>query len=105
MIEFDSATIYVQSATTLEDKIARYDAIITALETSVLAASEKAGVSEYSLDDGQVKIKSVYRNPDEVAATIKAFMAIREVYVNRLNGRHMRLVDSKNFVRNRRYGR
>jgi hypothetical protein len=105
MIEFDSAAIYVQSATTLRDKIARYDAVITALETSVLSASEKAAVSEYWLDDGQVKIKSIYRNPNEVAASIKAFMAIREIYVNKLNGRHIRLVDSKNFIRDKRYGR
>lgn len=101
MIEYDSASIYVDSATDLRTKITRIKSVIAALETTALTAAEKGAVSEYSLDDGQVKIKTTYRNPKEVSDSINAFEAILQRYVNQLNGRHIRLVDSKNFLRKR----
>lgn len=104
MIIYDSAVVYIQTATTLKDKIAKLDAIITALETSALTAASKSAIQEYQLDDGQTKIRTMYRNAKEVADSITAFETIRQRYINQLNGRMTRLVDSKNFT-NRRYGR
>lgn len=104
MIIYDSAAIYIEIATTLKDKIAKIDAVITALETSALTAAGKGAIQEYSLDDGQTKIRTVYRNAKEVADSISAFETIRQRYINQLNGRMTRLVDSKNFT-NRMYGR
>lgn len=104
MIEFDSSAIYIDCATTVREKIARIDAIITALETTALKAAAAGNLSEYWLDDGQTKIKTVYRNPAEVEASISAFEKIRQRYINQLNGRVIRLVDGKNFI-GRRYGR
>lgn len=97
MVYYDSAEIYVQSATTLKAKIARIDAIITALETTALKAAANENISEYMLNDGQTVIKTVYNGSDAVAKSIEAFERIRIRYVNRLNGHSFRLVDSKNF--------
>lgn len=94
---FDSADIYVQSGTTLRAKILKIDAIIAALETSALKAAAKNSIQEYTLNDGQTTIRTAYRSAAEVSASITAFEQIRERYVNKLNGRVVRLVDGKNF--------
>ncbi len=97
MVVFDSAYIYVSSATEICDKIDRLDAIITALEDVALIAAAKGDISEYSLDDGQTKIRTSYRDALEISKSITAFETIRMRYINRLNGRQVRLVDGSNF--------
>lgn len=104
MVVFDSAAIYIDSVTSIKEKIVRIDAIITALETTALKAAETGSVTEYTLDDGQTKIHQVYRSPMEVQRSIEAFETIKQRYINKLNGRVTRLMDSQNFTR-RRYGR
>ncbi len=104
MVVFDSSAIYIDCATTLREKIARIDAVITALETTALKSAATGNLSEYWLDDGQTKIKTVYRSPAEVERSITAFEKIRQRYINQLNGRVVRLVDGKSFT-GRRYGR
>lgn len=101
MVYYDSADIYIESATTIRAKITRINTVITALESSALKAAAQGNISEYSLDDGQTKIRTVYRNPEEVAASINAFEVIKQRYINKLTPRMVRLVDSKNF---KRYG-
>jgi hypothetical protein len=98
MVIFDSADIYIECATSLQDKIARIDAVIDALLTTALKSAARGTISEYSLNDGQTQIKSVYRSPKEVQAAIVAFEGIKQLYVNRLNGNMFRLMDSKNFT-------
>jgi basic membrane lipoprotein Med (substrate-binding protein (PBP1-ABC) superfamily) len=97
MATFDSAQIYIDSATSLQDKITRIDAVIDGLLTSALKAAGTGNVSEYGLNDGQTQIKTVYRSVSEVMKSIEAFEALKQLYVNRLNGRVVRLMDSKNF--------
>jgi len=97
-IYFDSADIYINQGIDVRAKIARINVIITALEDSALKAAANGSVSEYSLDDGQTKIRTVYRNAAEVANAITAFETIRQRWINQLNGRQVRLVDSKNFI-------
>jgi hypothetical protein len=101
MAVFDSADIYIQCTTDLRERIVRIDAIIDALETTALKAAATGNISEYSLNDGQTQIKTVYRSPKDVQASIDAFEMIKQRYINRLNGRVVRLVDSKNFPGNR----
>lgn len=96
-VYFDSADIYVDSAADNRAKIVRIDAIITALETSALKAAAKNAIQEYTLNDGQTTIRTAYRNTDEILNSIAAFERLKQMYVNRLNGRMMRLVDGKNF--------
>lgn len=100
-VTYDSADIFIQSATTLEAKIAKIDAIITALEDVALTAAGNDNISEYELNDGQVKIKTAYRGAAAVLKSIMDFEKIRQMYVNRLNGRVVRMVDGKNFTGNR----
>ncbi len=99
MVTYDTAQIYVQSKKSMEDKLAAVESIIDNL---MLMAADTAGTSNYSeyyLDDGQTKISTKYRSVMDVQAGILAFERLRQMYLNRLNGRVMRLVDSKNLRR------
>lgn len=102
MAIYTSCGLYIQSADSIRAKIARLDEIITALETAVLTAAEnpnQTAFSEYQLDTGQNKISTGYRSFKEMEAGIVAFEAMKNRYVNKLNGHSFRLVDSKNFNR------
>src|SRR5688500_1882361 len=96
MVTYDSAEIYIQSCTSLRAKITAIDEVVDVLMTTVLKAAARENVSQYSLNNGQTVINTTYRSTKEVIESIKGFEAIREMYVNRLNGRVVRLVDSKN---------
>jgi peptidyl-tRNA hydrolase len=97
MTVYDSASIYLDSRTTVRAKITAIDAIIAALLTTAVKAAAGENITEYWLDDGQTKIKTVRRTSKEIEASIAAFERLKQYYVNQLNGRVFRMIDSKNF--------
>ena len=97
MTVYDSASIYLDSRTSVKAKITAIDAIIAALLTTAVKAASGENITEYWLDDGQTKIKTVRRTSKEIEASIAAFERLKQYYVNQLNGRVFRLIDSKNF--------
>jgi hypothetical protein len=97
MTVYDSAAIYLESRTDARSKIAAIDAIINALLITAAKAAEGENITEYWLDDGQTKIKTVRRTSGEIQASIKDWQKLKQYYINSLNGRVFRLVDSKNF--------
>ncbi|MCE3278030.1 MAG: hypothetical protein K0S44_221 [Bacteroidetes bacterium] len=105
MVTYESAVHYIESATTLREQINKIDNIINALFSSALKAAANDSISEYSLDDGQTKIRTVYKNSDAVMASIESFRKLKKCMLadlnNTNNGRLMRLVDSKNLNRKR----
>lgn len=100
-VYYDSADIFIRDATSLQAKITRIDAIITALEDIALTGAANDNIQEYELNDGQVKIRTEYRGVDSIFKSIMGFERIRQMYVNQLNGRVIRLVDGKNFTGSR----
>lgn len=96
-VYYDSALVYIQSATSLQAKITAIDDIIDSLIIAATAGGGTGNIQEYSLNDGQTTIRTAYRNPNEIHAAISGFEQIRQRYVNRLNGRIYRAVDEKNF--------
>lgn len=101
MIVYDSCGIYVQSQTTLEAKLTAIDNVIDALILSGATMAVNDNIQEYSLNDGQTIIKTIYKGSVGIANAIKYWESIRQMYLNRLHGRMVRLVDGKNF--NRRF--
>jgi peptidyl-tRNA hydrolase len=97
MTVYDSASIYLDSRTSVKAKITAIDAIIAALLTTAVKAAAGENITEYWLDDGQTKIKTVRRTSKEIEASIAAFERLKQYYVNQLNGRVFRMIDSKNF--------
>lgn len=97
MVVYDSASIYIESRTNAKAKLIAIDAIIDALFLTAIKAAEGENITEYWLDDGQTKIKTIKRSSKEIEASIAAFQKLKHYYMNQLNGRVFRLVDSKNF--------
>lgn len=93
MAFYASPRLYIQSGTDLADKICKIEAIIAALIDAQIAAVDGQTTEEYALDDGQTKIRSVYRSPEEIAQAINRYEQILQRYANRYNGRTIRLVD------------
>ncbi len=97
-IWFDKGAI--QQSETKQAAQARIDKINTIIDTlldaQILFAADP-NKQEYGLDDGQTKIKVTYRNLDAVAASIMQWEKVKSLYVNRINGRVVRGMDSKNF--------
>lgn len=96
-LTFDTCGLYIQSATSLRAKIIAIDTVIDALELQAADSVLTQNIAEYQLNDGQTIIKQTYRGSKGIADAINSFEAIKQRYVNRLNGRVYRAVDSKNF--------
>lgn len=103
MVVYDSASLFIETATKLCDKLVKVEAIIDALYVVAADSATNDGINEYWLDDGQSKIKTVYNSTKDVMKSIEAFEMLANKYRNKLNGRVARLVDSKSF-RHRRNG-
>jgi len=97
MVIYDSAYIYIDSATSLKDKICKIDAIITALMATALASATTDNFTEYVLDDGQTKIRATYKGTDAIFRSINVLERTKQIYINQLNGRVIRLVPGKSF--------
>ncbi|MBC7486095.1 MAG: hypothetical protein H7282_05035 [Cytophagaceae bacterium] len=106
MIVFDSAKLYIESATTIRDRIDKIQLIIDALFTSALESAANAGIQQYSLNDGQTVISEGYKDPASVMNAIRIYEQMKKHYIRQLNGDGMvRLVDGKNFRSGNGYGR
>ena len=82
-------TLYIEGATGLVERLARIEAIIEALELRQVEVIGKSNVEEYQLDDGQVRIKTIYRSADQIAKAIEAYEKLKQKILNKLNGRQI----------------
>jgi hypothetical protein len=94
----------METASGLQAKIAKLDAIISSLMDTALVAVANGDTVQYNLDTGQTKISKVYNEPSAILNAIKGYETLRKYYINQLTPRNVRLVDSRNFIP-RRYGR
>ena len=89
-------TFYIESATSLKERLTRVCNIIEALEIRVVdVAVGNADIDEYQLDDGQVKIRTKYRSVEDMEKAITAFEKLKERILNKLNGRCTVLRDQR----------
>jgi len=79
--------LYIESATSLVDRIARIEAIIAALETQLLTGATTGDIASYSLDDGQTKIQTQYRSISSITEGLHALDTLKQRLINQLNGR------------------
>jgi len=101
-INFVSIRKYILSCKSVSEIIATIDKII--LDLFLLAAdpetTNREYISEYSMDDGQMKVKAVYKDISSIMTSIEALNKMRTYYVNKSTGRSFRLIDGKNFTGN-----
>jgi len=100
-IYFDSEGLYIQSQSSITAKITAIDNIIDALLLTAAKGATTDNISEYSLNDGQTIIRTLYRGTDGIYKSIQSFQRLRTYYVNQSTGRVVRLMDSKSFNTNR----
>lgn len=98
MITYNSELEYFETATSKEEEITKINQIIAGLTQAAINSAGKEYIEEYSLNDGQTQIRTRYRGTEAIAQSIKSWMAIKNIYVNQLNGRVKRLMDSQNLT-------
>lgn len=98
MSTFASETLYIDSVTDMVAKVEAIDAIIAALLVIATSAVGNEDIEEYTLDDGQTKIRTRYRGMSAILKAIQDYEKLRQMYLNRLNGRVIRLVDSRSVL-------
>ena len=86
MTYYESESLYFSCSTTAIERLKRLEQIIIALENQAIIAASNADVSEYSLNDGQVTIRTAYRNMEEIAKAIDRFQAIYNRLKNKCMG-------------------
>lgn len=86
-------TDYISCDTDTKAKIARIDAIITALEDQELIAASNSDIEEYRLDDGQTIIKTIFRDPVIIEKTIHALTRRKKRLQNECVGYRYGLID------------
>jgi hypothetical protein len=82
-----SVSQYIDSRSGLLAKIQAINNLISAMELKLVDTVGQVNYADYSLDDGQMKIRTVYRSPSDVMAGITALEQLKQRYVNRYNGR------------------
>ena len=98
MSTFASEVLFIDSVTDMAAKVEAIDAIIAALLVIAASAVGNEDIEEYTLDDGQTKIRTRYRGMSAILKAIQDYEKLRQMYLNRLNGRVIRLVDSRSVL-------
>lgn len=98
---YPSISTYLESRQSVLEKIVAINLLIDSMIISMADHASGAGstISEYSLDDGQVKIKTAYRSLTDVQNGVAALEKMKQMYINRYNGRTIILRDEKSFRR------
>lgn len=94
---FTSEREYIMSCSDVRAKITAIDAIIDALLITAATASTDDNINEYWLNDGQTQIKTIYKGAHAIERSIQSFERLKQMYVNRLQGRVMVAMDRQNF--------
>lgn len=96
MTVYTTCIDYIRCAQNTKDKIDRINSIIEALEDAELAQATLSGdKDEYSLDDGQTRIKTVFRSPKAIEDAITALEKRKQRLINSCVGYRYGLQDGK----------
>lgn len=77
---------FFEEASKLIGKVAVYDALISAFETSILEATVSGHLMQYEMDDGQMKVRVQYRNTKDMVTAMEGLIKLRQHYINKHNG-------------------
>jgi hypothetical protein len=77
---------YIQSKSSLDSKIAAIESLIDAMILNSIEAVDNSGTASYSMDDGQMKVTTMYRSIKEITQGVKSLEQMKQMYVNRRNG-------------------
>lgn len=88
---FITISQYISSRGSLLQKIQAYDLIISKLEESLLISASSGDLKQVELEDGMMKVRSEFRNVSDVIKSMEGLEGLRQMYINRYNGRAINL--------------
>jgi hypothetical protein len=94
---FDSAAMYIDSATSVKEQIALIQQVRTALYNAAITGAASAHFTEFTMNDGQTTIRCNYRSVNEIMNSIASLRMIENDLRKDLNGRVVRLMDGSNW--------
>ncbi len=94
--------VYISSSSCNLERLRRYDTIIDNLEKRLLEASvgQNSLVDEYQMNDGQMVVRTKYKTIQQIKDGLQAIIYLRQLFVNRCQGRKISLRDVRS-VNNR----
>jgi len=96
---YESEAKYIESKSTLEEKLAAIEAVRTALLTAMLDVARLGGVNEYFFNDGQTTIKKVYGSIMQIQMTRSVLeLEANEIRVQLRNSGVVRMIPHTNII-------
>lgn len=85
--EYMTISQYVDCKSKLIGKVATYDLLIESMEKAILEATVSGHLNQWEMDDGQMKVRSMYRSIGQMTDGLQGLRKIRQDYINQYNGR------------------
>lgn len=85
--QFVSISEYLGSKTSIRARISAIEALIDAIILKLADTVGNADITEYQMDDGQMKVRTAYRSPQDATKGIEVLEKLKQMYLNQLNGR------------------
>lgn len=92
-VYYEHPRAYIESSSSRVEQIEKIDTIINCLLDAAIKAATGEEVGEYSLDDGQTKIRSVSRSTEEIAISIERMKSLKNILIKDINGHIIQLKD------------
>lgn len=100
MTTYTSIEEYLLSCTDLKEELVAVNNIMKLLRIQMAKAAVTSNISEYRIDDGSMKIETIYRDYTALSSTYNQMMNIRnriKADINNQNvGHSFRMIDGKN---------
>lgn len=92
----NTISIYLETKNSLLERIIAIEALIELMILKIAdsVSGSNSTVDEYWMDDGQMKVKTSYRSVTDVEMGVKALERMKQMYVNKYNGRSFVLRDA-----------
>ncbi len=85
MIEY-TVKEYIQSKNCLDARILAVENLIDSMLVTSIEAIDNGGTMSFTLDDGQMKVNTLYRSVKEVTEGIRGLERILQAWINRRDG-------------------
>lgn len=88
-------SVYLETKSSLLLKINALEVLIDKMLLRIAESvdGQAAVLDEYWMDDGQMKVKTIFRSIDQLEKGIKGLIKLKNLYQNQFNGRGMVLRD------------
>lgn len=86
-LEYMTIPQFVECSSKLIGKIATYDLLIEKMEGALLLSMDSGNINQVELDDGQMKLRTNYRNITDLNNAMNGLIRMRQNYINSYNGR------------------